>query len=89
MAYPDHAPSCGVRLELAARNRGDGDVLELNGLLEQAVEKQAAMVRAPAEAEGGFSEVVVEVLGAEVLGADGALVGTEPALERGDPGDAA
>jgi hypothetical protein len=60
-------------------------MIELDGLLEQAVEEQAAMSRAAVvEAERELRQVVVEV-----LGADGALVGAEqPALEqRGDPVD--
>ncbi len=48
-------------------------MLELNGLLEQPVEEEAAVAGAAAvEAEGELVEVVVEL-----LRADGALVGTE------------
>ena len=58
-------------------------MVELNSLLEQAVEEQAAVVRAAAvEAERELIEVVVEL-----LRADCALVGAEePTFEQG--GDA-
>src|SRR6266536_638401 len=64
-------------------DRAGRDMVELDGLLEQAVEEQAAMSRAAAvEAERELRQVVVQV-----PGADGALVGAEqPTLEqRGDP----
>jgi hypothetical protein len=55
---------CDVRRGVAGRDRGDGDVVELDGLLEQAVEEQTAMVRAAAvEAERELRQLVVEVLG--------------------------
>src|SRR6266536_1374400 len=63
----------------AAGDRGDGDVVDLHGLLEQAVEEEAALARAAAvEAEREFVEVEVEL-----LRADRSLVGAEqPALEQ-------
>ena len=68
-----------MALRAASDNGGEGNGLELNGLLEQPVEKQAAVVRAaPVEAEGELRQVALEV-----LGRDGASVGAEqPALEQ-------
>ena len=78
-------PLCvGRRYDAAAAgDRGERDVVDLDGLLEQSVEEQAAVVgAATVEAEGVLVEVVVEL-----LRADGALMGAEqPTLqERGDP----
>jgi hypothetical protein len=54
-----------VRSSAAAGDRGDGDVIDLDGLFEQAVKEQAALARAAAvEAEG----ILVEALAAILVG---------------------
>ena len=70
-----------VRSSAAAGDRGDGDVIDLHGLLEQAVEEEAALARAAAvEAERELVQVEVEL-----VRADGSLVGAEqPALQQRD-----
>ena len=74
---------CSFVLKASADDLRDRRVLDLDGLLEESVEEEAAVTRAAAvEAEGELVEVVVEL-----LRADGALVGAEqPAFQkRGDP----
>ena len=63
----------------AAGDRGDGDVIDLGRLLEQAVEEKPSLARAaPVEAEGELVEVEVEL-----VRPGGALVGAEePPLQQ-------
>ncbi len=65
----------------AADKVTDGDVFDLDRLLEQSVEDEAAVAGVAAvEAEGELVEVVVEM-----LAAGGALVGAEqPAFEQAE-----